>query len=105
MDTIVAISRGNGRTALRKEKKQLMVFRGGKIRDMAQAAVNTLSSLPPSQSTNTVYFFNLPDTTLKLKKNSIWTAAKYFMKKSSSIAPQKMSTQISSKSSKQRKSP
>ena len=70
MDIIVATSRGNGLTALRKEKNtKLMVFPGGKIRDMAQAAVNTLCSLPPSQSTNTVYFVSgLPDTTLKLKK-------------------------------------
>ena len=69
MDIIVATSRGNGLTVLRKEKNtKLMVFPGGKIRDMAQAAVNTLSSLPASQSTNTVYSVSgLPDTTLKLK--------------------------------------
>ena len=55
MGLIVATSRGNGLTSLKKEKNtKLMVFPGGKLRDMAQAAVNTLSSFPPSQSTNTV---------------------------------------------------
>ena len=70
MDIIMATSKGNGLTALRKEKNtKLMVFPGGKIRDMARAAVNTLYSLPPSQSTNTVYFVSgLPNTTIKLKK-------------------------------------
>ena len=80
MDIIVATSRGNGLTALRKEKNtKLMVFPGGKIRDMAQAAVNTLSPLPPSQSTNTVYFVSgLPDTTLMLKKKFHMNGRKRF---------------------------
>ena len=77
---IVATSRGNGLTALRKEKNtKLMVFPGGKIRDMAQAAVNTLSSLPPFQSTNTVYLFSgLPDTTQMLKKKFHMNSRKRF---------------------------
>ena len=80
MGLIVATSRGNGLTSLRKEKNtKLMVFRGGKLRDMAQAAVNTLSSFPPSQSTNTVYFVSgLPDTTLKLKKKFHMNGRKRF---------------------------
>ena len=51
MDTMKAACRGNGLTALEQEKNiKLMVFSGGEFRDMTKAGVNTVSSLPPTQT-------------------------------------------------------
>ena len=62
MDTLKAACRGNGLTALEQEKNiKLTVFPGGKFRDMTKACVNTVSSLPPTQtSQNSLHFLACP---------------------------------------------